>query len=53
MEDSEIAEYLHKIITNPNMTVPVPECRAIVECQDWLQGQFTQEAPDADEGTAT
>lgn len=46
MSEAEIAEYIHKIITNPNMNVPVAECRAVVECQDWLLTKFDEKKED-------
>ncbi len=42
MTEAEIAEYIYKVMTNPNMNVPVAECRQVVECQDWLKTKFTE-----------
>ncbi len=36
MTEQEMALFLLKIITNPNMQMSVSEAKPISECQEWL-----------------
>ena len=45
MTESEIAECLYKIITNPHMNVPANEVQDIFECQQWLKEKINGVQP--------
>ena len=52
MNEAAIAAFLYKVITNPNMNVPVAEARQVVAAQDWLQSKM-KEDPDAEPDAGT
>ena len=49
LEDKEAAMILYKIITNPDMHIPISECERIFKVQLWLKEILTKEGvnPDA------